>query len=231
MNADRDTAIGLMEQKRYSEALPRFLRLIEKHPEDWSLYYMTGQCYRFMNDLGQAVRYLHKASSMNNVSPYLYLALGIAFQLSEDYDSAIQALKQAVQLNPSLVAACNSIGLTYKLMGRLHEALEWYSRAAEQVYQAASNEVHRDPEKCYRDEVIDGKSTLTVLPHVFTKMFELLRADPTYAIVKNNMGLCLLELGEIETAREQFQEAIDCTPPGYNYPDPIAHLESIMGTP
>ena len=61
------------------------------------------------------------------------------------------------------------------------------------------------------------------------KIQEVLCSEPTYAIIKNNMGVCLLELGEQNSAREQFRESIEFVPDGYNYPDPLEHLESIGG--
>ena len=82
---------------------------------------------------------------------------------------------------------------------------------------------------CYRDEVIDGKATHTILPYVHLKTFELLKSNPLYAILRNNTGVCLAELGDIYNARKLYQEAIECTPNGYNYPDPVLNAGSLGG--
>ena len=39
MSSQRDTAISLMQQQKFADALPLFLRLVEVSPEDWSLFY------------------------------------------------------------------------------------------------------------------------------------------------------------------------------------------------
>lgn len=227
MPDQRDTAIGLMQLNKFAEALPFFVRLIDASPSDWSPYYMAGQCFRFSNQLPESVRSLSKAASLNPNEPQVFLALGIARQLTENYELAVEALEQAIRLDPQLFPAYNSIGLTYRKIGNFRKALEWYSRAAETIVATVSDKVHREREKCFREEIIDGKKTLVILPYTLEKTHEMLRSDPTYAIVKNNIGVCLIELGETASAREQFTESIEFIPDGYKYLDPYRNLESI----
>ncbi len=226
MPDQRDIAISLMQQQRFDEALPLFLRLIESSPDDWSLLYMAGQCYRFTGKFAEATRTLQRAADLNPGEAQVFLALGIAYQLSEDYRSAVSALEQAIRIDPKLFSAYNSIGLTYKRMGDIPKALEWYSRAAEGVVTVVTDEVHKD-RRCFRDEIIDGKKTRVILPFALEKTHEMLCSDPMYAIIKNNIGVCLMELGDIKSAKEQFEESIEFIPDGYDYPDPYRHLESI----
>ena len=227
MPDQRDAAVRLMQQQKFSEALPRFLYLIKSSSDDWSLYYMAGQCFRFMNNIPEAIKFLTKSAMLNPNEAQIFLGLGIALQLAEEYELAIENLKHAVRLKPLLFSAYNSIGLTYRKIGQFREALEWYSKAAEGIVAAVSDEVHKDRGKCFRDEIVDGKKTLIVLPYALEKTHEMLRSDPLYAIVKNNIGVCQMELGDIDSAREQFRESIEFIPDGYNYPDPFKHLESI----
>jgi len=93
MSERRNTAINLMRQHRFAEALPLFLRLTELTPDDWWLFYMVGQCYRFINNFREAVNALKKAADLNPGNANVFLALGIAHQLAEDYKSAIVALE------------------------------------------------------------------------------------------------------------------------------------------
>lgn len=227
MPDQRDIAISLMHQQRFAEALPIFMGLMETNLNDWSLFYMAGQCFRFTNHVSEAVDALQRAAELNPGEAQVFLALGIACQLAEDYRSAISALEQAIHLNPSLFSAYNSIGLTYRKTGDFTKALEWYSRAAEGVVSVVTDEVHKDRERCFRDEIIDGKKTLVVLPYAMEKTHEMLRSDRMYAIIKNNIGVCLMELGDINSAKEQFQESIEFIPDGYDYPDPYRNLDSI----
>jgi tetratricopeptide (TPR) repeat protein len=227
MSDQRDVAIGLMRQQKFSEALPIFLHLMESNLDDGSLYYMAGQCFRLINNIPEAVRFLTKSASLNPNEAHTFLALGIALQLAEEYELAIEKLKHAVSLEPVLFSAYNSIGLTYSKIGQFREALEWYSKAVEGIVASVTDEVYKDRERCFRDEIVDEQRTLVVLPYAMEKIHEMLRSDPMFAIVKNNIGVCLMELGDIASAREQFRESVEFIPDGYNYPDPFKHLESI----
>jgi tetratricopeptide (TPR) repeat protein len=227
MPDQRDLAIKLMDQNKFSEAIPLFINLIETNPNDWSLHYMVGQCYRLINNYSDAVESLKIASSLKSDDPRIYLALGIAHQLAGAFSSAINALERAVELEPSFFSAYNSLGLTYKINGDYEKALDWYFRAANGIASAAIESIHKGPDQNCRDEVIDSQHARSLDPHTFESIREILRSDPTYAFIKNNIGVCFMEHGDIESAREQFKESINTIPEGYNYPEPYKNLESI----
>jgi tetratricopeptide (TPR) repeat protein len=217
----REVALGLMRQNKFSEALPILLLLIENNSDDWSLYYMAGQCSYYTNKNSDALKLLYKALKLNQNEVHLLFTLGLVLQKDEAYEVAIKVLKKAISLAPSFFEAYNSLGLTYRKNGQFREALEWYSKAAEGIL------VLKDKERCFRESIVDGNKSVDILPYVFERTHEMLRSDPTYAIIKNNMGVCLLELGDINAARKQFEESIQCIPDGYKYPDPFKHLELI----
>ena len=227
MRDQRDSAINLMDQHKFSDAIPLFTQLLESNRHDWSLHYMLGQCYRFTNSYPDAVQSLDKAASLKPDDARIYLALGIAHQLNGDVESAVKALERAVELEPSFFSAYNSLGLTYKISGDYQRALDWYFRAANGIISAAMELVHKEPDKHLRDKVIDGELTRAMDPHTFEEIREHLRSDPSYAIIKNNIGVCYMELGDKDSAREQFQESILTIPEGYDYREPYRNLESL----
>lgn len=223
----RDAGIELMQQQRFAEALPLFLRIIENEPDDWSLHYMAGQCYRFVGDISGAVKCLRTAASLNPSEPQVRLAMGTALKLAKEHGEAIEHFKRAVELDPTLFAAFSGIGDAYLERGQCDEALEWFAKAAEGIVDGVTEEVYRDKERCFMEKCIDGKKTLVLLPYAVEKTHEALRSNPAYAIVKNNMGVCLMGLGELDSARDQFRESVEFIPDGFDYPDPAMHLEDI----
>jgi len=220
-------AIDLMKQQRFAEALPILVCLTESNPNDWSLYYMAGQCCRFINDIPKALTLLNKAAILNPNEAQVFLALGIAHQLAEQYDLAIKALKQAVKIEPTLWTTYNSIGLTYRKLGEFRQALEYYSKASECLVENIIKELLKDREKFYREEIIEGKKILVLLPSAMEKTYQLLRLDPSYAIVMNNIGTSLIQLGEMDSAREKLKESIEFIPDGYEFSDPYENLNRI----
>lgn len=47
------------------------------------------------------------------------------------------------------------------------------------------------------------------------------------SIFRDRWHVCLLELGDIEAAREAFKESIEFIPEGYDYPNPYINLKRI----
>ena len=85
----------------------------------------------------------------------------------------------------------------------------------------------KEPYNYLPDEVIDGERVRVIDPQTFEKIRGYLRSDPAYAIIKNNIGVCFMERGDKDTAREQFKESILTIPEGYDYPEPYKNLESL----
>ncbi len=227
MPEQRELALDLLDQQKFSEALPIFLHLSEGNPEDASLFYMAGQCYRFMSLIHESIEALEKAAALAPNQAHIFLALGISYQLVDDYEQSVSNLEYAIEIDRHLFTDYNSIGLTYRKAGKFREALDWYSRAADGIVSAAREQAHQYPEKCFTEQIIDGAKGRVIHPYYFEKLHEILKSSPFYAIIKNNIGVCLIELEDINSAREQFQESIELIPDGYDYPDPYMHLENI----
>ena len=224
----RDKAIDLMRCQRYAEAISLFSELINDDPNDWSLHYMIGQCYRFTEQLPNAVNALTKATKLNEKEPQSFLALGIALQLSEKYEQAIEKLKIALTIDPNLITAYNSIGLTYKKLNNYQKAIDWYTKAADRLMNTIHNQLVVNRDKCYKEEIApDGGKVLVVLPYLMEETYKLLQMNPTYSIIKNNIGVCCIELGQKELAKEHFKESIEFTPEGYKYAGPIINLKKL----
>jgi tetratricopeptide (TPR) repeat protein len=126
----RDQAIELMRQKQFDKAFLLFKELITQNPHDGGFLYMAGQCCRFLNDIKRAVSYLQKAREIDPQEPSVLLALGIAFQLNNQYEESIEALNVAIELDPDYELAYNSLALTQGKQGDLAKALDSYDAAS-----------------------------------------------------------------------------------------------------
>ena len=115
----RDQAIELMKAGRYEEAFERFDKLLSRSRTDWSLFYMAGQCARFSNDLPKAAYLLQRSAALNPNEPQVYLALGIALQLTNQLSESVEAFRRAIELDGDLVSAYNSLAITQKRIGQL----------------------------------------------------------------------------------------------------------------
>ena len=127
MTNARDSAIELMDRRRFVDALAIFEGLIREEATDWSLYYMAGQCARFTGQLPLAADYLARSVELNKTEPATFQALGIAMQLLQRYPEAVEAFGTALELDPDNALAINSLALTQKKMGELEKALHNYT--------------------------------------------------------------------------------------------------------
>lgn len=119
-----------MKAQHFGDALTLLERAIDQDPLSWSTWYMAGQCCRFMNDIDGAIERLARAKALKADEPSILLALGIAFQLSERWDEAKEALGRAIEFDPDYELAYNSLALTQKKCGELDNALNNYEAGA-----------------------------------------------------------------------------------------------------
>lgn len=227
--ATQDRVVELIQSGRAELAIRFLSRHLQEKPCDWYAHYMSGVAFRALGRLDDSVAHLTKAISIKPDEAPVHLALGIALQLNGRLDAAVRSLQAAIQLRPDLYEAYSSLGITYKRLGRYKEALDTYEQGIDRLMSSVSTAVHSDSTRCYRDEVVDGEQIRTVLPYVFMKTREMLRANPLYAILTNNVAVCLEEIGKISEARKIYEEAIEFTPDGYDYPEPIRNLQRLLG--
>jgi tetratricopeptide (TPR) repeat protein len=161
-----------------------------------------------------------------------YETLGAAYQCLNDYQAAIGAFEKAISLHatrntPALTRIYVRLGLTHKADGNLNKALEVYEEGINKLFDRAIKIISEDEKKYMFETEDEGKRVLNVTPDALGRMKHLCRLDVTFAALRNNMGTCLAELGDIGTARQMFLESIEFTPGGLRYDHPLHNLESI----
>lgn len=125
-----DTAIDSFMGQRFAEALPLLCRVIDQDSSQWNVFYMAGQCCRALNDIDGAIDYLSHAAELKGDEPSVFLALGIAFQLSSQWGNAVAAFRRAIEIDPDFEVAYNSLALTQQLSGELEKSLHNYDAGA-----------------------------------------------------------------------------------------------------
>jgi tetratricopeptide (TPR) repeat protein len=89
-----DRAMELMKSQRFGEALPLLCLSIDEDPSQWNVWYLAGQCSRFMNDIDGAIEYLKHATELKADEAPIFLAFGIALQLRMRWDDAVKAFRR-----------------------------------------------------------------------------------------------------------------------------------------
>jgi adenylate cyclase len=138
LRAMQPYAVGTREG--FAEALRLAYRALELDPQNGFVAALAGSCHMFNISLGyaldpqseskEAIRLLRLSQSVNENDPDTLALVGsmTAF-LSHDYESAIELVDRAVELNPNSARAWHSRGWTYKIAGRPEEAIRSFERA------------------------------------------------------------------------------------------------------
>ena len=222
MNDKRDEAISFMQRSQYDLAIPAFLELAKSDPDDYSIHYMLGQCYKFNGQLSESLESLTKSeqlikdSTPDDMQGSIYLALGIVYQNMKEFDKAIAVFQKGIEKNTRNWNLHNSLGLTYKFINNLRESLSSYFNAQEIIVSNASHSEVRKLE--------DGTETLHADPH---QTYINLKSSPEYCTVLNNIGGVYLAAGDLESAEKAFKESIEFIPEGFDYPPPKEGLDLI----
>lgn len=120
----RNQANKCMQQGEFNKALYLLKELCNDGEIDSGLLYMIGQCYRYLDNYQESIKYLEKAL-INSNDPSIKLALGIAYQLNEQYETSLTVLEDLILNNQewnSLDLAFNSFALTLKKIGQFERA-------------------------------------------------------------------------------------------------------------
>jgi tetratricopeptide (TPR) repeat protein len=102
-------------------AIKLLLPLLEDSPEDASLYYYIGVCYRVLGNFEKSIYYLNEAFSIDKNLVQAVNELGISYASLGKYDTAISYLRKAFEATRS-IEICTNLVMCYLNSGKIEEA-------------------------------------------------------------------------------------------------------------
>tara|TARA_B100000686_G_C16251950_1_gene694892 strand:+ start:80 stop:442 length:363 start_codon:yes stop_codon:yes gene_type:complete len=113
-------------------------------------------------------------------------------------------------------------------MGKHSQALKSYQDALERyVNEVMDKLAAQTGEPLLTKTDAEGVKTGMLNVELMNEMPGALRSEPNYAILQNNIGGAYLALGDLNAAKESFEESINFLPRGFDYPPPYLGLEQI----
>jgi tetratricopeptide (TPR) repeat protein len=107
-------------------------RLLKIDPNRYGINYMLGNLYgKNKNNLPVAIEYLTKAYHINPNSFEVCKDLGVAFGLSEKFDTSLEWFNRAKNLNPDDADIYINMGITYHNMGDMNNANKCFKKGEE----------------------------------------------------------------------------------------------------
>jgi tetratricopeptide (TPR) repeat protein len=102
-------------------ALKLLIPLIEQFPEDATLLYYIGVCYRILENYEKSIYYLNQALELDNDLVQVVNELGINYAALGDFGAAVKYLRKAFEATKS-VEICTNLVMCYLEMGKLEDA-------------------------------------------------------------------------------------------------------------
>jgi tetratricopeptide (TPR) repeat protein len=212
-----------LEKGMHAQAEEELSRAVELAPEFPDYRLLLGIAYLKSNKAVAAISELRKAVEMNVYYDEAYYNLGLAFILNgivkEDFNLAknllhnsVEAFQKATMFNPGFLNKQYEQGLAALNDGRLEQAFELLSRAAEEAVSHHSEERLLEMYLRY----VHGENGLTEdgIREYVERIEELLRANPGHADLHNELGMAYTIMSKFmnDRAIEHFKEALKINP-------------------
>lgn len=174
--------------------------IIALFPDQPDAYFLRGRTYLAMQDTDNAKSDFDKAIKLSPGDPDLYIQIYEALADAGFSSDGERYLKNAMELNTKLSSFQK---------GRLYYAMGDYERAKENLENAVSNE--KDPQATlYLGRTYEAMGDMNYAASLYRSYLE---NDPGNAQVINQLGLCLLSLGEYNEALDVFNQGLEIKDP------------------
>ncbi len=229
------------QKDKIDELIDYYTILANKYPELSKCYYELGHLYLKKDEKINALSAFKLALKYDEDNPYYQNSLAYAYVQLEQYDSAIELYKKALEANPnnewSAVVAQALAAIYHQVKGNSEAAISMLENSLlltknkSQIYEAIAD-IYYDTEN------IDGAIEYYQLalsddmenPKLFSRLAmtywekdciekaiifysKAIELDSTYEIAYNNLGVVFLDgLGDANRAMEYFKTAVEINP-------------------
>jgi tetratricopeptide (TPR) repeat protein len=149
-----------------------------------------------------------------------------------DFENAIVSLRKVFSSSEpktiNILQIIHSIGVDFFKNNQIHYAKEIFEKANEMLFSVFFTELKmsRDYPDNYILKTVGNESELD-WDKINVEFDVLLKTNSLCCQIKNNLGVCRAELGDLQGAMEAFNESIKFTPVGLVYQAPIIALKEI----
>jgi tetratricopeptide (TPR) repeat protein len=180
-------------------------------PLDDRSRFTLAMAYVKLNRRDWARPELEKLAAARPQDPlYLYWLARLDYD-AQNYAAAITRLQKAVELDPKMMRAYDSLGLCYDYLGQFNEAIKHYSRAAE------LNRLQSKPSPWPHVDLAISLVSVNQLAEAEKNLREAIGYDARLPQAHYQLGRVLEMQGEYQEAVQSLKHAIALQP---SYPEP-----------
>jgi tetratricopeptide (TPR) repeat protein len=210
---------ALLDEGRLDAADAQFRAALQLRPDDGTIFTHIGLCYAMRGDDERAILCYRRALDLLpdspepivhrfRAEPYYYMGIAYADLAdrrggdAHDRQLAIDAYRQAIQIEPHYELAMINLGLLYASEQKYDDAIDEYRRALL---------VNPDSVKA-RNNLGNALVALGRLDEAMDEYRQVLQDHPDNAIAHNGLGTAYARRGQWPAAIDQFQAAIRIDP-------------------
>ena len=195
-------ADALRGENAFKEAATNYLNAILIDREDAKSYYGLGVCYKHLENYSKAIKYLDKATELDDEYYEAFYELGLCHLLEGIPCGAIKNFVRAIQINPEKPDAILQLGMSHEMCEEYDLALMIYQKLIENS-------------KGYL-KAFEHKSTLLMKLNNYQEaskvLHELLKLNPDYYRAYYGIAICFDRLGKKADAQRYYRKFLQLKP-------------------
>lgn len=128
-DAEYEEGLNYISRGNYNKALDKLYPLLQRHNDNWNLFYMAGLAYKGTRDYEMAVENFAEAINLGGEHPDLYNELAICLFGIGNINEAIDILSKGIELYKDNYRLVFNRGLIYMQLGLYDIALQDVEKA------------------------------------------------------------------------------------------------------
>jgi tetratricopeptide (TPR) repeat protein len=199
--------LELLNNQKYSEAIPFFFKILESNQNDPEILYYLGYCYFHIGQDDRAITYLNKVLEIDDESFSAWNIKGLLLYKQGLFIDALNAFNRAIHLKSEDSEIWINIGQTFEKLCKNTEALNAYDQA-----------INNDPKNA---DILFYKGLMLIKLQKYEDALvifdDLIKYNTNSAELWNNKGIVLKKLSRFDEAVSQFEKAVKLDPTDPDY--------------
>ena len=130
-NLEKNKILKLFKEKKFNKVLKLGIKLLKKNSQDFDLLYALGLSAISLQNYSDAEKFLKRTLNLKKTA-YIFYIYGNVQSKLKNYTQAIEAFKNALNLNPKFSEAYNNLANAYKLINQIDDAIINYNNSIKQ---------------------------------------------------------------------------------------------------
>jgi superkiller protein 3 len=194
--------VDMLRKHAPDRAEEQLRRALDINPRFADLHYHLARALAKKGIIDEAISELEKAIEINPAFARAYFERGILFCKAGKVKDGLKEIGQAVEIDPAYSCELYSSACVLCESGETSAALERLSDMASSNLDDISYHFQLGKD-CYRQGMY---------ARAITEFRKALTLHPSYADVRNCLGMALLATGNAEAALREFESALDINP-------------------